>query len=201
MRHPRWWGVMLAVVVTGCAVQAPPPPATVRTVAVFPPLNQTGEELLIAGGSILEKYVFHTERFTVGDVLAAEARSLLAQRGYDVVAPEAVEAAVGAQTPDSRYAAAMLAKDKGLSGAVLYIDLRRWVVSSPDAIIVSLRVDLVDVGSGRVLWSVDRPSRPVPTQGTIDVANAYYVAARRVMDEALESFTPPAAAGAAAPES
>ena len=193
----RWRVALVAFVLAGCATAVPPPPASIRTVAVFPPLNETGEELLIAGGSILEKYVFHTERFTVTDVLAAEARSLLAQRGYDVVSPEAVEKAVGAQPPDSRYAAAMLAKERALGGAVMFIDLRRWVYSSPDAIIVSLRVDVVESGTGRVLWSVDRPSRPVSTQGTIDVANAYYVAARRVMSEALESFTPPAGAGVA----
>ena len=195
----RWRVALVAFVLAGCAAAAPPPPASIRVVAVFPPLNETGDELLIAGGSILEKYVFHTERFTVTDVLAAEARSQLAQRGYDVVSPAAVEKAVGAQPPDSRYAAAMLAKERGFGGGVMFIDLRRWVYSSPDAIIVSLRVDVVESGTGRVLWSADRPSRPVSTQGTIDIANAYYVAARRVMSEALESFTPPAD-GAATPD-
>jgi hypothetical protein len=74
---------------------------------------------------------------------------------------------------------------------VMFIDLRRWVVASPTSIIVSLRVDLIDPSTGKVVWNVDREARPVSTQGTIDVANAYYVAARSVMAEVLASFVPP----------
>jgi len=176
----------------GCIKPVAPPPATVQTVAVFPVFNQTGDDLLIAGGSILEKYVFDTERFTVSDVLAAEARALLDQRGYRIVSPEAVAAATAGRRPESPFQAATLAKDNALPGMVLFIDLRRWVVASPLSIIVSLRVDLVDPASGRVVWNVDRTARPISTQGTIDVANAYYVAARSVMDEVLASFVPAA---------
>jgi hypothetical protein len=113
-----------------------------------------------------------------------------------VVSPEAVAAAVGDRPPDSRYAAAMVARDRGWGGAVLYIELRRWAYGSPDAIIVSLRVDLVDAASGRQLWSSDRPSRPVATPGTIDIAQAYDVAARAVMAEALAPFPSQVAEGA-----
>ena len=188
MTAARWCGTLLALLLGGCAAKVPPPPASVRTVAVFPVLNQTGDPLLIGGGSVLEKYVFHSERFGVCDVLAAEARTLLAERGYGVVSPEAVAAAVGDQPPDSRYAAAMVAKDKKWPGAVMYIELLRWAYGSPDAIIVSLRVDLVDADSGRLLWSNDREARPVQTQGTIDITQAYFVAARTVMRDALAPF-------------
>ncbi|MEO8602647.1 MAG: hypothetical protein ABI629_08730 [bacterium] len=188
--------VAAALLLGGCVKPVPPPPATVRTVAVFPAVNQTGDELLIAGGSLLEKYVFDTERFTVPDVLAATARTLLDERGYRIVSPEAVAAALAGRRPASAYQAAAMAKEKGLPGMVLFIDLRRWVVASPTSIIVSLRVDLIDPASGQIVWDVDREARPVSTQGTIDIANAYNVAARSVMAEVLASFVPTGAGAA-----
>src|SRR5205809_471929 len=70
-----------------------PSPASVRAVAVLPPNNRTGDPLLVAGASFFEKYVARTDRITVPDVLAAEARFQLARRGFTLIAPETVEAA------------------------------------------------------------------------------------------------------------
>ena len=195
MNGRRLLCAVAALTLAGCAKLTPPPPETVHTIAVFPAVNQTGDPLLIAGGSILEKYVFDTERFTVTDDLAAQARTLLEERGYVLVSPEAVAAATLGRSPASAYQAAALAEEKHLPGMVLFIDLRRWVVASPDSIIVSLRVDLIDPKTRTVVWNVDRQARPVSTQGTIDVPNAYNVAARRVMTDILESFRPPPGAG------
>jgi len=182
----------------GCVKPAPPPPSSVHTIAVFPAHNRTDDELLITGGTILEKYVFHTARVTVPDVLAAEARTVLERAGYTLVSPEAVEDAIDGQPPASAADAAAAAAEHKLPGEVLYIDLRQWtpdLTYGPSSIIVSLRIDLLDPASGRVLWTADHPPRPVQTPGTINFADAYWVAARSVIRQMLEPFANKVRAG------
>jgi hypothetical protein len=182
---------MALSVVSGCVKPPPPPPKSVHTIAVFPPHNQTRDDLLISGGSVLEKYVFHTARVTVPDVLAAEARTVLERHGYMLVSPELVEAATSGRNPASAKEAAELASQHGLAGDVLYIDLRQWepdLTYGPSSIIVSMRIDLLDTKTGRTLWSADHPPRPVQTPATINFADAYWVAARTVVRQMLEPF-------------
>ena len=185
-------GSALALVALAGCVKAPqPPPASVHTVAVLPPLNRTHDELLISGGTVLEKYVFHTTRVTVPDVLAAEARTLLDRQGYTLVAPELVEAATSGRAPASAGEAAALARAHDLPGDVLYIDLRQWepnLTYGPSAIIVALHMELIDPATGTALWSADHPARPVATPGTINFADAYWVAAREVVRQMLAPF-------------
>src|SRR6266403_5065809 len=100
MRHPGWLPVLLLA--GACSRQAaPPPPDMVRTVAVLAPANRTGDPLLVAGTSFLEKYALKTDRVTVPDVLASEARLQLARRGFTVVAADDVEKATGGRAPGS----------------------------------------------------------------------------------------------------
>ena len=97
----RWLISAVALVAAACTRSPTPPavPTAVRAVAVFPPNNRTGDELLVEGGSLLERYAFHTERVTVGDVLAAEARRQLEAQGIAVTAPEVVDATVADYAP------------------------------------------------------------------------------------------------------
>ena len=190
MRRPLLVGVGL-LGLAACVKPPPPPPPSVRTIAVFPASNQTGDDLLISGGSVLEKYVFHTARVTVPDVLAAEARTLLEREGYTVVSPELIETATGGRAPASGTEAAALAAQHDLEGDVLYITLRQWepdLTYGPSSIIVSLRIDLIDPSTGRTIWTADHPSRPVQTPGTINFADAYWVAARSVIRQLLQPF-------------
>lgn len=185
------WAILSLLALTGCTRPPPPVPTSVHTVAVFPPLNRTNDELLITGGSLLEKYVFHSERITVPDVLAAEARTLLERAGYRLISPELVESATGGQAPKSATEAAATAAAHDLAGDVLYIDLRQWtpdLTYGPAAIIVSMRIDLIDPSSSRVIWSADRPLRPIRTPATINFSQAYFVAARSVIEEMLAPF-------------
>jgi hypothetical protein len=188
----RTVGAALALVALAGCVKAPqPPPQSVHTVAVFPPSNRTSDELLISGGTVLEKYVFHTTRVTVPDVLAAEARTLLERQGYTLVSPELIEAATSGHAPISATEAAALAREHDLPGDVLYIDLRQWepnLTYGPSAIIVALHIELVDPATGRTLWSADHPPRPVATPATINFADAYWVAARSVIAQMLAPF-------------
>jgi len=186
----------VALLVGACArAPAPPaPPQTVRTVAVFPPNNRTGDELVVAGGTLLEKYAFHTERVTVGDVLAAEARRQLDGDGLVVVAPDVVDAAVADYRPQTAETAARQAARAHIDAAVLFIEIRRWEPDAPfnpSSIIVALSVTLIDPADGRVLWSAERPTRPVATQGAVNPGAADIVAAAKVIQELLAPFAQP----------
>lgn len=181
----------LPLLMSGC-IQPPPPlpqlPAPVHTIAVLPPNNQTGDSLNISGTSLLDKYVFHSPRVTVPDVLAAEAGAQLERRGYTVAAPEVVEAASAGQSPTSVASAAAMAVRGNLEDAVLYIDLRRWepdVSFQPRTVIVWLQLTLIEPSTGKVLWSAEQEPQPVPTPGAVNLGDAYVIAARTVMERLL----------------
>ena len=98
----RWFlPLLLPVLTLSCALLpgAPPLPATARTIAVLSPNNRTGDPLLVESSSFLHPYADRPGRVTVPDVLATQVREQLAQRGVEVIAPEAVIVAIGTQTP------------------------------------------------------------------------------------------------------
>src|SRR5262249_26148360 len=107
-RHPHLW-MVVAFCLTGCVRALPPTMQSMSAIVIFPANNRTGDPLLIAGGSFFEKYVVPTERYTVADALAAEARSVLVQHGFGVLAPQAVDVASNGQIPASAADAATLA--------------------------------------------------------------------------------------------
>lgn len=192
MNRRLFLSMLLALGSTGCVRPAPPAFVPVQTIAVFPPNNRTGDPLLIAGASFFEKYVLPTDRYTVADALAANARAELVQRGFDVVAPELVTAAT-TEAPSSAENAASVAMRNHIDGAVLYIEIRRWepdVPYKPTGIIVAVAVTLIDPVTGHVLWTADHPLRPVQTPGVINLGDAYSVAARTVMTELLAPLSP-----------
>ncbi len=197
MRRRRGLCSLVALLACSCVRPLPPTaapsPAAVRAIAVLPPNNRTGDPLLVAGASFFEKYVAHTERVTVPDLLAAEARLQFARRGFTVTAPETVEAATGGHPPADPQEAAAVATRNHIDGSVVYIDLRRWEAdapSHPQFIIVALEVFLIEPSTGHVLWEADHPSRPVPTRGVVNLGDAHVIAARTVMDEMLAGFGP-----------
>ena len=125
----RWFlPLLLPVLTLSCVLSpgAPPLPTTARTIVVLPPNNRTGDPLLVESASFLHPYADRPGRVTVPDVLATEVREQLAQRGVTVIAPEAVIAAIGTQTPGSPEEAAALAAQGQLEGSALYIEIRRW---------------------------------------------------------------------------
>ncbi len=197
--------VVLPLCVAACA--RPPTtvslPATADTIAVLPPNNRTGEDLLVSPGSFLGKYVFESERVSVPDLLAAEARAQLAQRGYAIVPPETVDTALDGQRPHSAPDAAALAARHHIDASVLYLEIRRWEPNghfNPDFVIVSVTATLISPSTGDVLWTVDRPARPIPTPGTVAPGQADIIAATKVAEEILAGLGPfhPAHGGAAA---
>jgi hypothetical protein len=192
----RRWCICAALVLgsTACARSpSPPPPPPLHAVAVFPPNNRTGNELVVAGGTLLEKYAFHTERVTVGDVLAAEARRLLDADGIAVVAPDVVDAAVADYRPQTPETAARQAGRAHIDAAVLFIEIRRWEPDAPfnpSSIIVALAATLIDPADGHVVWSSELRTRPVATPGTVAPGAADIVAATKAIQELLAPFAP-----------
>ena len=185
----------LVLVVAACGRPAPeaPPANLVRTVAVLPPANRTGDGLLVAGASALEQYAFRTDRVTVPDVVASEARLQLARRGFSVVPAEDVERATGGHEPGSADAAADIAARANLGGLALYVEIRRWEPDAPTHpafVLVALTASLVDPASHRVVWSANRSTSPVATPGEVAIGAAYVTAARKVMEEVLAPLGP-----------
>ncbi len=180
----------LSALLAGClrAGIAPPPPNVASSVAVLPPNNRTGDPLLVAGGSLYEKYIAETERITVPDVLAVEARRLLERRGIRVADARSTSEATKGRVPESAAQAAEIARQGKLEGAVLYLEIRHWEGDAPihpSYVIAGVRVSILDVASGRVLWSAERRASPVATPGEVTVGSAYVTAARKVMEELL----------------
>lgn len=185
--------VLLVVAACGRPVAEPPPRDIVRTVAVLPPANRTGASLLVAGTSALEKYAFRTERVTVPDVVASEARLQLARRGFSVVPAEEVERATGGHEPGSADAAADMAAHGNLGGLALYVEIRRWEPDAPTHpafVLVALTATLIDPASHRVVWTASRSTSPVATPGEVAIGAAYVTAARKVMEEVLAPLGP-----------
>lgn len=187
-------GLLATTLLLACARPAPAPPSrTVRPISVFPPGNRTGMSLLISGASFLERYAARSDRVTVEDVLAAEARAQLVRRGFTVTAPEAVEAATAGRVPGSAEAARDLARAGTLGGGALYLEIFRWEPDSdthPAFVIVGLDATLVDVATGERLWAAHRAPTPVATPGTVTLGMAYADAARKVAAELLASWGP-----------
>ena len=75
--------------------------------------------------------------------------------------------------PTSPEMAAQILREANLDAVALYIEVRRWEPTpnsrgmKADGVIVALDVMLVDPKTGRILWQVNRPSRPVPVYGVV----------------------------------
>jgi hypothetical protein len=176
----------------GCAKPpAPPDLSGGRPIAVLTANNRTGDPLAVSGASFLDRYAFHAERVTVGDVLAGEARFLLAERGVAVVPRETLVRVVDGHVPQDPSAAADIVEHAKLDALALYLEIRRW---EPDApvhpafVIIGLSASLVDPASGKVVWQFDRRAAPVATPGEVTLENAYETAARKVIAEILSPF-------------
>jgi hypothetical protein len=187
-------GAVALALATACATSPRPPilrPG--QAIAVLPPNNRTAAPLLVAGASFLDHYVFHAERVTVGDVLAAEARFQLAERGIAVIPQAALVHAIDGQVPQSPGAAAEIAARGKLDALALYVEIRHWepdAATHPAFVIVGASASLVDPASGAVVWRLDRPSAPIATPGEVTLEAAYETAARKLASEIVSRFGP-----------
>jgi hypothetical protein len=176
------------IVASACAPLRPPPPRTVRRVAVLPPCDATGAPL---GGKSTSATIYGAPVESLGDILASAARDEITRCGIQVLDANLVEAASGARVPASPEMAAEIMAAAKLDATALFIRVRRWDFAYPtlrtDEIIASLDAMLVDPASRKVVWEVRRPTRPVPLHSQLMGGQADVVAAREVMREVFAS--------------
>src|SRR5262245_43899314 len=134
--------VLAAAVQLGC--HAPRPlaaagPAGLRTIAVEPIDNRTGDALVIEDPGLLGQ-VLDVQRSTVPGLLRSDLRSTLAARGFDVVT------------------------EPGRDVAVLHTELRGWRPYTADysMVVVDVATWLAEPG-GRELWRTERKDWRVAT--------------------------------------
>jgi hypothetical protein len=192
MRRFVLLATLMICTLTGCAT--PQAPLGISgSIAVLPTNNRTADPLLVEGSSLIDKYIRHTARVSVGDVLQSEARFRLQEKGFAVGDWFAQATALKGRTPASAEAAAELARQVGLTGRVLYLEIRRWEPDAPTHprfVIVAMTASVVDAVSGQQIWRDDRRAAPVPTPGAVNIESAYVVAARRVIAEMLAPLRP-----------
>jgi len=178
---------LAAALLSGCARPPAPAPPPVTRIVVLTPSNHTGDTLLVAGGSLIERYALGSARLTVPDLLQVEARELLSERGIQVADPPAL-AAVDPENLTAEIGALAAAK---FDGAALRLEVWRWEPdgdTQPVSILVGLDATLIEVASGRTLWHWRRPLGPIATAGAATLGVAHQIAARAAVAEVLASW-------------
>ncbi len=79
-----------------------------------------------------------------------------------------------------------------LEGSVLYLEIVQWQPALDEALhpwrmLIAVDARLIDVATGRVVWTAHLPLRPVPTPGTVTRADADMIAAKRVAKKLFAS--------------
>jgi hypothetical protein len=182
----------LATFAGACASTPATTSLDTTSIAVFPPNNRTGDDLLVSS-SMLEKLVQASDPVTVPDLLAAQARLKLVEQGFTLVSPDLVEAATRDQRPTSATEAAAIASRNDIHAAVLYIEIRLWEPDPPMLpvnVIAALDLTLIDSATGHVLWTASRRARPIATPGAVIFGDAYVIAAHAVMEQMLRPLQP-----------
>jgi hypothetical protein len=171
--------ILLALpAVLGCAGGLREPPAALPeiagglAIAVLPFANETGSSLRVpppkfnrdVPGPLWDPYADAPPE-TVSLMLQQRAAAELAHRGYAVVPPEQVSAALPQPSGDL-LEAAREAWRAGFEGPVLTGTLRRFHVTETGLLQVWLDLALVDPAAPRVLWSgsARRPVKVAPAQ-------------------------------------
>jgi hypothetical protein len=161
-------------------------PQSVRRIAVLPPYRLGAAD---TRPTVTESELLGLPSRTIEDLLAQQARAQLQAKGFDVVAPTEVKLATKGRVPTSPQMAGQIMEEANLDAAALYIEVRRWEpmpdarALKADGIIVALDVAIVDPKTGKILWQVNRPSRPVPLYGIVLTGQANVFVAETVMRE------------------
>lgn len=192
--------LLVALGVAGCArVVVGPAPADVRTIAVFPVDNRTGDALYADAPPLLGilRDAPDEQRVTAADVLTEAFRRELAARGF-ALAPSAgpADGPLAAPVRSPAEAAQRLAA-LGSDATALFVQLWLWDSTAQSHVVyVDVKLDafLVAPATGRILWQAHFPASPVAAGGAGSVSLAYPEVARRVVAATIADLRPAGAA-------
>ena len=161
--------LLALIALSACSVPLtplPPPPTGLKAVAIEKPRNATGEDLKVNEDGFLASVLDDRKTSTVPELLQEDLRIELDKRDFRIVPPESGVA------------------------PVLRTDIRRWQPQSAtwEQVTVDLSSSLVEPGSGRTLWSVDRNGWIVPTGGSHNEIHATEKAARKIAEDLIEGW-------------
>jgi hypothetical protein len=156
-------------IVACTAARVAPPRLDTRTIAVAPTRAPTDADLVIVGTSLLDRLAGR-EPLEVPAAVDGEARSVLRERGFEVVAPGTPEA------------------------PVLHVEIQEWEpdLPHPSFILVTVDARLTEASGARVLWSERRARWHVPTRGEPSVRSANGAAVRTIVRALLGGWSPAA---------
>lgn len=161
---------LLFLLLAGACVRAPiaPPAAPPPRIVVAPPVNDTGDQLVVSGrwdvAMLLGRPVV-----TVPDVLGRDLARILEERGFGVATSGAGDA------------------------AVLRVTLRRFMPDTPRGEFVVVDLDAtLEAPGGPPLWTAHRDRWIVPTRGAPTLADALGLAAGDVARALVGAWAPPA---------
>ena len=180
------------LVVLGCAAGAPQKPLAVQALggkSVWIPSvrNSTDSDLRLPGANPLRSLgemagkVSPDYRPTVMDLLRASVKREIEQRKAQARFPEEHDARF-AVLPFGNEAAARIAREGGLDGALLLSEIRRWEADAAGLLRLWVEFKLVRIADGALLWE-RRVQKVFPGGRSGNPAEMHNDAAREVAKE------------------
>ena len=177
------------LVVLGCAAGAPQKPLAVqalggKSVWIASVRNSTDSDLRLPGANPLRSLgeiagkVSPDYRPTVMDLLRASVKREIEQRKAQARFPEDHDARFSL-LPMENEAAARVAREGGLDGALLLSEIRRWQADTAGLLRLWVEFKLVRIADGALVWE-RRVQKVVPGGRTGNPAEMHNDAAREV---------------------
>jgi hypothetical protein len=181
--------LLLFSVVMGCSATVAPAPFALQSLAGEPlwipaARNSTDADLRLPGANPLRSLgeiagkVSPDYRPTVMDLLRAAVKREIEQRKAQARFPEEHDARLSVLPPGSE-AAARIAREGGLDGALLLSEIRRWNADTAGLLRVWVEFKLVRIADGATLWE-RRVQKVFPAGRTGNPAEMHTDAAREV---------------------
>ena len=192
MMH-RWFAALLLAAV-GCAAQPVRPSLPLESIArgtLWVPVvrNTTDADLRVPAANPLRSLseiagiASADERPRVIELLRAAIKRELEKRTVRVRFPEEHDRRLSV-LPLGSEAAARVARNGALEGALLLSEIRRWEIEAPDPMRVWVEFKLVRIADGATLWERS-VQKIIPATRTGNVAENYNDAVRAVVDDLL----------------
>lgn len=182
----------IPLILPGCTSPPSAPEHLGGKLTVLPVNNRSGDDLVVSGEGVLDRYLFRTPSTGLADILEAEAGFQLREKGFEVPLPLATARSLKGRVPRSPQEAAELAAQAGLGSPCLYLEIRRWEPEGRahvNSVLVDVVFVLLDPANRTELWRSQRRG-PIPTPGQFLVGSAYVAAARKVIAEVLTPVLP-----------